>query len=71
MTRLVVVLVFLVGGLHAAHADPSVSTSSAARAASPEDIELARFLSLLENWELIQELEMLELMPLLEEEDEG
>lgn len=40
------------------------STSSA----SPEDLRLARYLHVLENWELVRDLELVELLPLIEEE---
>ena len=64
-------LVMALGSPAAFAAPPSSTSTVAATTLSPEDLDLARYLGLLENWELVQELEMLELLPLLEEDDES
>lgn len=58
-------------GVALALAAPDAGTRTATTAAgrpSPEDVELARYLFLLENWELVRDLELVELLPLIEEE---
>lgn len=53
---------------------PRAATSTAAaagaraRAATPEERALARYLYVLENWELVTELDLVELLPVFEEE---
>lgn len=49
---------------------PKPGTRTSTGAISPADLELARYLSLLENMELLQDLEALELLPILEDDDE-
>jgi hypothetical protein len=45
----------------------STSTTSTVTA-SAADLELARHLDVLENWELFRDLEIVELLPLMEED---
>lgn len=46
---------------------PRVRSSTAAAPLSAEDEELARYLYLLENWELLRDLSMTEVLEVLEE----
>ncbi len=46
------------------------ATSTVTPPLSPEDMELAQYLTLLENLELLADWDMLELWPVLQEEDD-
>lgn len=53
---------------------PDAGTSTVAGAATtppatPEELALARYLYVLENWELVNDLDLVELLPVIEEEE--
>jgi len=58
----------IVLGLWLAASGPAAATSTSTSAASPRDVELARYLFVLENWELLRDMEVVELLPVIEEE---
>ena len=53
-----------------ARANPSASrTSTSATAMSPDDLELARYLEVLEEYELLERMDMVSLLAALEDEE--